>query len=522
VDAETYPVADSISLGWYVGTARESANERWGFAFSSKQKWRDKFRDDVAKAVGAGRGYSKIFFVTNQFVPDKKRSEVEDQLRSKYKVDVRILDRSWILDKVFTNGHESLAINDLELTTTIREDTKVGPLDFQREQSFSAMESKITQSLREGMIDSLLVEDCLKSAGLARELERPRTTVDGLYQRASNVADSCQSVHQRLKCAYQWAWTTFWWYEDYRRFEELYETAERYVTQSKNSYELELLSNLWTLLHSAVVRNAIDSQTSSLQSHTEKLFSGLNTLSKEENRPSTALHARTIRLQMQLVLHTAANKPLGSLLREFQQIITSCQGLAGFPFQPLVEILTELGTFITEQPEYDELFETILRINKDRKADLAAARMLVNRSAQLLKVKRYRDVIRTSGLAMAQLYKHESREDIVKALYFCANAYEQLDLLWAARGTLLSAASIAAQEFWQHERATKLQVACYRAIKWLELKLGRVAQVLSWHEVDVTTTAAFARESQEGKEIELSTDIAFDASLGAVLLRADV
>ncbi len=32
VDSETYPVADDLSLAWYVGTGREAASERWAFA----------------------------------------------------------------------------------------------------------------------------------------------------------------------------------------------------------------------------------------------------------------------------------------------------------------------------------------------------------------------------------------------------------------------------------------------------------------------------------------------------------
>jgi len=50
VDTETYPVADDLSLVWYVGIGREAASERWGFAFSAKKEWRQKLRSDVAQA----------------------------------------------------------------------------------------------------------------------------------------------------------------------------------------------------------------------------------------------------------------------------------------------------------------------------------------------------------------------------------------------------------------------------------------------------------------------------------------
>lgn len=92
VDSETYPVADSLALAWYTGIGREAASERWAFAFSTKKKWRDKLSSDFAKIAGTGRGYTKAFFVTSQFVRDKTQAEIEDGLRAKYGFDVRVLD----------------------------------------------------------------------------------------------------------------------------------------------------------------------------------------------------------------------------------------------------------------------------------------------------------------------------------------------------------------------------------------------------------------------------------------------
>src|SRR5205085_6787281 len=65
VDAETYPVADVISLRWYEGVARSADRERWAFAFSAKKKWRPKIQSDVENIVNTGRGYKLIYFITN-------------------------------------------------------------------------------------------------------------------------------------------------------------------------------------------------------------------------------------------------------------------------------------------------------------------------------------------------------------------------------------------------------------------------------------------------------------------------
>ena len=135
VDAETYPVSDSISLRWYEGVGREAAQERWAFAFSAKKTWRSKVQSDVKGIAGTGRNYKIIYFITNQFVPDKARAQVEDQLGKKYSVGVRILDRTWIVRCVFGNRRVQLAIESLGLTGYDEESRRLtGPRDLKREE----------------------------------------------------------------------------------------------------------------------------------------------------------------------------------------------------------------------------------------------------------------------------------------------------------------------------------------------------------------------------------------------------
>ena len=133
VDTETYPVADGLALGWYTGIGRTAASERWGFAFSAKKQFRAKLRKDVNSIVGTGRGYKEIYFISNQFIKSKDRSSLEDELSSKYNLGVHVLGRTWILDKVFRNHHELLAIEMLQLTVKREPRSVTGPADAQRE-----------------------------------------------------------------------------------------------------------------------------------------------------------------------------------------------------------------------------------------------------------------------------------------------------------------------------------------------------------------------------------------------------
>ncbi len=52
VDSETYPVAPSLALSWYVGEPDSASTERWAFAFSAKKKWRPKVKSDVGRVKG--------------------------------------------------------------------------------------------------------------------------------------------------------------------------------------------------------------------------------------------------------------------------------------------------------------------------------------------------------------------------------------------------------------------------------------------------------------------------------------
>lgn len=521
VDSETYPVADDLSFGWYKGIGREAASERWAFAFSAKERWRGKVRSDVAKIVETGRGYRKVFFVSNQFIRDKTRAEMEDDLREKHGLDVRILDRTWILDKVFGNGHEALAIEELELTTSTRKVVQKGPLDIQRAREMEELEQCIEEALQQHRFGPQLVDDCIDAAILSRRLEHSRVEVEGRFERAERVSAKYGTPHQCLECAYQRAWTAFWWYEDYEQFMELHATVEERAKGSRNSYHLELLTNLWFLLRAALREGDFDEAEDMFRARTETLFEELERLSKEEARPSTSLQSQTLLCQMQLVLNLESQEPTDAVLRDLQDVVRQCEGLAGYPLEPQVEILMELGEFLEGVPAYDELFETIVEVASTREGEISGARMLLERGGQRLEADRPYDAIRLLGRALRCLYKHESRHDSVHALYLCGCAYERVGLLWAARGTLLAAASLATDELWRYGDVKPMQSACYRRLKWLELQVGRLPHVLAWHEVDSVVRSILVNQGYDESRLTEENQ-QFDLILGILLLRTDL
>ena len=517
VDSETYPVSDLLSLTWYEGIAREASSERWAFAFSAKKEWRSKAQSDIEKIASTGRGYSKGFFVTNQYVRDRTRGEVEDNLSKKHEpLDVRILDLSWILDRVFTEKLETLAISELGLELSTRAEIQKGPIDVQRERELEEIEARIKMAPGQNRLGLEFAKDCIDAAKLSRSLGHSRTTVDGRFQRALRVSKTHGTPHQRLVSAYEWAWTLFFWFEDFPSFTEMYETVEDYAKGTENVYELELLNNLWCLLLTLADREAINHNW--FYERTGVLTSELKRLSQERNRPSTALQARSLRLMMNL---PTSMPEVDDECHGLRQVVLESEGLIGFPLDPLVEILLAFGAYLTDRESYQELFDTILEVSERREGEVAAARIRLRRGAQQLDAERPYDAIITLGLALSSLFKHETEHDLVWALYLCSHAYEKAGLLWAARGTLLNGASIAMNDLSTYSRVTPPQVRCSTKMKYLELKLGRLPHVLEWHEINSLVRQAFVDTGSDlAPDREAETN--FDASLGILMLKSEL
>jgi len=516
VDAETYPVADGLSLAWYTGIGREAANERWAFAFSAKEKWRTKVQSDVGKIAKTNRGYVKAFFITSRFVKDKTRAEVEDALRQKHGIDVRILDRTWILDQVFTNRHEQLAIDELGIQVSTRPEVKKGPLDTERERELPELETAISEATQQGRFTLQLVDDCIRAAKLARNMELPRSEVEGRLLRAERVASDHGTNHQKLVAAYERAATAFWYFEDNKAFIDLYPAVEALAKDSVNAYDLELFGNLWLLLHTAVSQGWLDPKRVGYKAKTAFMTGELERLSRETSRPSTALQARTMLLHNRLI--SASGKNVDPILDELRDVIMQTDGLVGYPLKAYVRIIQELGSFLGDRPAYERLFDSVVDVITKHDGDIAAARLLAMRGGQQLKAKRNYEAIRTLGRALSRLYKHESREDLIRALYLCGLAYEHVGLLWAARGTTLTATALAVDKFHMYSEVTELQGTGYSRLKWLELQLGRLPQLLTWHELDLLARATLHGIPDEPDKEEVN----FNAILGMLLLRASI
>ncbi len=517
VDTETYPVSDQISRGWYYGIGREAAKERWAFAISAADDWRRKMRDDVAGIMETKRSYEKIFFITNQFVKDKTRAEVEDELEHSYGVDIRILDRSWLVSAVIEKGNEAIAVANLGVSSTLDKVVRKGPKDVEREQLLESIEKRIQDALSGDGPGIRVVDDALEAAILARSLDRNRVEIDGRFDRATELAMSYGTRHQLINAKYQWAWATFWWLEDMVRFEKLYSEVEELVLGSDIVHHLELLTNLWMCLNTAISSDTLQMEDSLLLQRTKKLLATLDQLSDDQDITGSVIYARTLGLQIRML---ADQLTIPDAFNELQNLVEQADGLANFPFTSIAQIITELGDFFGDVDGYNALFNLVVEISSRREGELVAAKLLLKRGVQHLKVEEYYPAIAILGTALTKLFKDESRDELVRALYFIAYAYSNVGLLWAARGALINATSLASHLTWTHGEVSRLQTECCNRIKWLEMELGRVPQAIEWQKVETAFRSLSAEPDDNGLAEEET--LIFDGSLGILFLRSDL
>jgi len=521
VDSETYPVSDTTSLSWFTGIGTKAVSERWGFAFSIKKNWVNKIRDDIKKIHETGRNYKVAYFVSSQFIRDKKRAEVEDELRKAYCIDVRILDRTWILDKVFGNGREDIVKNELHIEILKERKEKRSPLDLQKEENIVELDKNIENAISKDQIVYSTVDDAIESAILSREIEKPRIEIDGRFSRAERLAREHGNEYQQFEVVYQLAWTTFWWHEDFSTYVKIYPRVEECVINTHNIYNLERLTNLWYCLNTLRRQDEKIVDDDFFTTHTQTLKKKLEEIAKEEEKPSGSLYAKTLFLEIELAENVIIEKGIGKTLTDLKKIVLQSKNLIGFPFKVLVQSLTEISEALESNPEYGELFKTILQVVEERDGELATAKLLFDRGEKLLSLDRSYEAIQTLGQAITKLYKKEVRDEEVRALYLIGIAFKQVGLFWAARGALLSAASLATSDLWNYGEINTIQAACYNLLKWIELRLGRLPQALDWHNVDSAIRNILLRKGYNAERLFEQIN-RFDLSLGILILRADL
>lgn len=508
VDTETYPVAPAIATLWYEGDPNVNGLERWAFAVSAKAKWKPKLDSDVEKIVATGRPYSLIYFITNQAVRDKDRAETQEALKSKYGVEVRIMDRTWIVDRVVAHKRWDVVSETLQFELSKRLHSKTGPLDTARIQELETLDSHIEAASRTG-VTLEIVEEALQSALLARGLERPRTEVDGRFLRAERLALEIASRRQVNRIWYQQAWTSIWWYDDATEAARLYDRLASEILKSEWIWDIEPLVNLWLALQNAQLSD---------QGRTQALRYALEHHADDCSRVTNSLWARCQLLFMDFVTVLRSNADPRSTLHAMRQALGEAKGLLEFPVSTVVRFAREVFDVIGDSPAHDELMDAVTDLERARNGDRAAGELHLQRGMKKLELKKPYEAIDNLAKAQFLLAQEETWDEFIAATAGTGLAFESTGLLYAARATFVGALDRCLYAHFKLGKADPRALPLVKKLIWVEMQLGRVPYVLAWLGMLPAIQSAQGATQEQSQELRNELE-AIDSVLVILLLR---
>lgn len=499
VDTETYPVAATISERYWIGSPA-SGSERWAFAFSAKEDWRSKLRADVRKIQSTDRDYRRIYFMTNQFVRDKQRAEIEDTFSVETGITLHIVDRSWLVDRVYKSDPETingllsvLGVVDDERSAT----SQPGPRDDARSRELKAIDKQIEDPDYYREVSYQLVEDCLRSAILARGLGRSRNEIDGRFQRAHRLAKRVDYDKQRLRVAYHRAWTAFWWYEDYDEFSTFYDEVEAMARLSVTAEDIGRLKNLWMLLRPSLRLRRMKSEVAQVDERTATLRELLVDLAEDRERPNNAAIAQTdlVLIRVAEAYDERSDDVLENCWRELGGIVSESDGLVSYPLVRLYRLVSELGRHV-DSVAFDALYRDLAAAIGRRRGAGEAGRAHTSRGRQKLKQERPYEAIRWLGEAEGLLATHEYTDDLIETLLLESAAFEAVGLYWASRNKALAATDRALSKSSARGKMVPAVLGALVNLTWCELRLGRIAHVVRLVGLSDIVASALGRDSR--------------------------
>jgi len=519
-DAETYPVSNFISERWFVSYNKWNENENWAFAMSAKKDWKTKVKSDVKGIIDTNRGYTRIYFFSNQKISSKNKKETQDQIKKDYAIELVILDAEWILEKVYSNNLLNDVIETLNLSRIYVEEKFVGANDSERISKLSDLEEKINSTDRTFEVDFQLIEDCLESAVISRMLELPKTEVIGKFERAKRFANKLDNSQLKIRVHYQFAWTLINWYDDYSGFFTEYVELKKLVSVEPNLNNIELHLNLYNILWT--VSNIEDAQNQIAIDfiNEEKDFVSLLTkCSNNKNKLSTALLSKFY-LSFIIISNNFRNEAVASdeLIKLKEYFETSKQHL-DIPFEQLKEIIEIYGKLLPNNKEFDNLIDVIAEIEAVRVSELSSGEIYLNRGITKLENNYNRESLIYFGKAARKLAKEETQTKFYYCLMLLSDAYSKLDLYWASYNALVSAANIYANNFYTTGNLNPRFLKSIKAILQNESFIGRVPLVLCWYEL-FDVLKKYLQDDIQDDDKELPTEHMIDACLAIRLLNA--
>ena len=469
IDTENYPVSKDIQNYWWYGLNEK--NDRWAFAVSLKKSWKSKCDGDIKKIIDTNRGYTKIFFITNQAIKNDKRLEYEDNKSKETGLTITIFDKTWILDKALDTKNLAL-LKIINIVQPLKEQ-QIGPNDLKKQRRIEDIEKKLQDYCSKKIINQDVIELSIESAILSRDLEENEFIVVGKFERALKFAKEKNNVTDQRNILYDLAWYYNWWINDDTNFEKYYKEYQNEVIKDKKIEEVLKLATLWTLLYTRKNKdkNEVKDETNVL----------LNLLNEKECSQSrvTQLKAKAQICIIKILLEEDINKQFDNLIT----IVEEATKFKEYDFLTLSKMVENMLPIFCNNDKYNQLYESVTDKLANRNCEIQRAEMYLKKSKMLVSNKKYYESINILGKCLTLLYKEETDGKLVETYVNIGGNFETIGLNYVAKNYYIAAITMFIDVYLKDRYLDSFSLKVINRIIDLEISEGNVEEAIEWFSI---------------------------------------
>lgn len=469
VDTENYPVSKDIQDYWWYGLNEK--NDRWAFAVSLKKSWKSKCDGDIKKIIDTNRGYTKIFFITNQAIKNDKRLEYQDNKSQETGLTITIFDKTWILDKALDTKNLDL-LEKINITQPLKE-KQIGPNDLKKQRHIEEIEKKLQDYCSKKIVNQDVIDLCIESAILSRDLEDSEVTIVGKFERALRFAKEKNDIVDQRNILYDLAWYYNWWLNDDTNFEKYYIEYRNEVIKDKKIEEILKLSTLWTLLYTRKKRDKNE-----VKDETNVLLSLLIEKKSSQSR-ATQLKAETQICIINILLEEEIDKQFNNLIA----IVEEATKFKEYDFLTLSKMVENMLPVFCNNDKYNQLYELVTDKLASRNCEIQRAEMYLKKSKILLSNKKYYESINLLGKCLTFLYKEETYGKLVEAYVNIGGNFETIGLHHVAKNFYVAAIAMYIDIYLKDKYLDPFSLKVINRIIDLEINEGNIEESIEWFSI---------------------------------------
>jgi len=427
-------------------------DERWIFAFSIEKKWKPKLESDLMTIRANRLAPSRVVFVTTcRIHPERVKIETERALAKQFKVEVEILDGSWIERHLLSTDYHLAVLHlgappaaDPELEAFAQKIaglSAAGMTDDEAEE-VARLEKNLQYFNRSTERSEHFFRDVKSLAGILARYDSTYARALEWYRLAWARAIAAPAGPAVMEVAYAYLRALV---RDPTLHTEMLNGVEQYITMvfaTNVPYHARGAANL--LLHLTATR------------HKEPRWVEACSRLREWCRqaPGRAYgiasqgHAADAALLIDSLDAARARDEQGRA-SHFQALaahLSTYRNVIGVPLEHWAESLAAASAVCAGEESFETTYEIASAIVRERKGDLALAVVSRDRAVALARNKRFAEAVRFAAKAQSAWFSPNYQRGFVLMGLFIANCFQSLERPWAARAALLQTWHVATND----------------------------------------------------------------------------